>query len=83
MKLLQRIFRIWDYKNASVRRKTLGFTLVKKRNTHTLLFLALPLLQRKRYITKNIYGGGGGLKLSITHIDSAGFYATKHTTTNA
>lgn len=76
-----KLFGFWDYKNASVRRKTLGFTLVKKHNTHTLLFLALPLLQRKRYITKNIYGGG--LKLSITHIDSAGFYATKHTTTNA
>lgn len=53
-----KLFGFWDYKNASVRRKTLGFTLVKKHNTHTLLFLALPLLQRRRYITKNIYGGG-------------------------
>ena len=61
MKLLQRIFRIWDYKNASLKRRILGlFPLVKKDNVLTLLVFGLPLIQRKRYVSVVANGGGGG-----------------------
>ncbi|WP_317372507.1 FkbM family methyltransferase [Helicobacter canis] len=68
MKLLQRIFRIWDYKNASLKRRILGlFPLVKKDNVLTLLVFGLPLIQRKRYVSVVANGGGGELlnKLSL------------------
>lgn len=56
----EKLFRFWDYQGAETRRKALGARLVRKDAVHTLLIFGLPIMQRKRYVTKNIYQNGGG-----------------------
>ncbi|WP_407380651.1 hypothetical protein [Helicobacter sp.] len=73
----EKLFGFWDYEGAELRRKFLGISLVRKASVHTLLAFGIPLMQRKRHVTKDIYKTGGGGILLTTHLDSAGSYATR------
>ena len=56
----EKLFGFWDYEGAELRRKFLGISLVRKASVHTLLAFGIPLMQRKRHVTKDIYKTGGG-----------------------
>lgn len=50
-------FKIYDYKGGVVYKKILGFPVIKKGDTLTLLIAGLPIAQCKCYVTQ-LTGGG-------------------------
>lgn len=53
-------FKVYDYKGGMPHKKIFGLPIMKKDNTLTLLFMGLPIIQRKTYFTQ-VTGGGDNI----------------------